>query len=306
MLDELQYVVDNSNYVKLHKDKINDFAETLEESQYVHWSKELDFNLTEKEWILLATIVESMNFCFWKKPRWNIDYKGERIKGSMGMYYSVFKQVENNKNFLNIDYLVNLTRDEFDKIFEGQEICPHLDKRYENFKQVVTYIKNNNYYDELFAIKKDTDLIKYIVTTFKCFDDKSEYKGKMIHIYKRATLLANDLYRLSETIRKNINNVDNLTGCADYVLPQMFRDLGILEYNEELANMVDNEIEIPQNSEMEVELRAHTLYVIELLRKVLNSKGIKVNSVELDNIIWKKRKTLEKKTGYHHTVTIFY
>ena len=303
MIEEFKYVVDNSKYVHINIDKLNEFIKELDINSYKHWFKEIDLDLNEKDSILLVCIIESMNFCFWKKPKWKIEYKNEIYSGSNALFYSVIKEVENNSSFLNIDYLYNLSFDEFSNIFNGEGKCPHLDKRYSNFKEVVNYIKNNDFYNELFSIKSDRELIDFITSKFKCFDDKSIYKDKVIHFNKRATLLVNDLYNVSNTIKNNIGNIDNLSGCADYAIPRILRDYGVLEYSEELSSLIDNEIEIKHDSEMEIEIRANMLYVIELIREKLNNK---INSVELDSIVWNMSRNYNRKSISHHTVTIYY
>lgn len=102
MKEEFRYVVNNSKYVKIDNTKLEKFINDLGEINYVHWSKELDLKLNEKEWITLAFIIESMNFCFWEKPKWKIEYKGNLVSGSNALFYAIIKQVENNKNFLKL------------------------------------------------------------------------------------------------------------------------------------------------------------------------------------------------------------
>lgn len=309
MLEEFEYVVKNSKYVKINDDRLNDCINALGKPNYTHWSKEMSIDLNEEKWILLAFIIESMNFCFWKKPKWKIEYNNEEFSGSNALFYSVIKEVENNPSFLDIDYLYSLKQDDLNKIFEpisGQ--IPLLEERYNNFREVIEYVKiNKNFYNELYSIKTDKELLRYIVTNFKSFDDKSLYKEKTIHFNKRATLLTNDLFYLSNKIRKNISNVNNLSGCADYGIPRTFRDYGILEYSPSLANKVDNEIEISHDSEMEIEIRANMLYVVEKIKEYFNDKSISINSVELDNLIWLLGKNnKDRKSIAHHTVTIYY
>ena len=307
MIEEFKYVVDNSKYVSIDNTKIDKFINDLGDINYVHWTKEFNLDLSEKEWITLAVIVESMNFCFWRKPKWKIEYKGNLISGSNALFCTVIKQVEKDKNFLNIENLYNLDKNSFYKMFEGVEgECPFLDKRYENFKEAVNVLRKENFFDELFSIKSGVELINYVVNNINSFNDKSEYKGRIIHFNKRATLLTNDLYHLSDTIKNNVKDVDNLSGCADYAIPRTFRDYGILVYNGELANMVDNEIEIPHDSEYEIEIRGNMLYVIELIKNKLKEKNIIVNSVELDSIIWNMGKRITNRGNSHHTVTIYY
>ena len=309
MLEEFEYVVKNSKYVKINDDRLNDCINALGKPNYTHWSKEMSIDLNEEKWILLAFIIESMNFCFWKKPKWKIEYNNEEFSGSNALFYSVIKEVENNPSFLDIDYLYSLKQDDLNKIFEPiSRQIPLLEERYNNFREVIEYVKiNKNFYNELYSIKTDKELLRYIVTNFKSFDDKSLYKEKTIHFNKRATLLTNDLFYLSNKIRKNISNVNNLSGCADYGIPRTFRDYGILEYSPSLANKVDNEIEIPHDSEMEIEIRANMLYVVEKIKEYFNDKSISINSVELDNLIWLLGKNnKDRKSIAHHTVTIYY
>ena len=167
-------------------------------------------------------------------------------------------------------------------------------------------IKARVFFDELFNKESDVDLLKYIVSEFRYFDDSSIYKGKRIEFNKRATLLVNDLYYMSSTIHNNLKNVNNLTGCADYGIPRTLRTYGILEYSEELSNIVDNEIELKHDSNMEIEIRANMLYVLELIKEKLENEGIKINSIELDNVIWHISRKKKNVGSCHHTITIFY
>ena len=307
MKDEFNYVVNNSKYVHIDSTKLEKFINDLGEINYVHWSKELNLDLNEKEWITLAFIIESMNFCFWKKPIWKIEYKNDLVSGSNAFFYAIIKQVENDKNFLKIENLDDIDKDKFSELLKGVEgECPLIDKRFENFKEVVNFIKNNDFFAEIFSIKSDIELLNYITNNFSSFDDKSVYKGKTIHFNKRATLLTNDLYNLSETIRNNVGNVNNLSGCADYGIPRTFRDYGLLIYDDKLVKLIGNEEEIPHDSDMEIEIRGNMLYLIELIKDKLKDKDIIVNSVELDNVIWWMGKKIDRKSVAHHTMTIYY
>ena len=113
--------------------------------------------------------------------------------------------------------------------------------------------------------------------------------------------MVHDLFDLSDTIHNNINNIDTVLGCADYVIPRGLRLEGILEYDEELAKKIDNYEEIQQDSEYEVEIRAFTLYVIEYVK---NKNDKSINSAVWDNLIWNY---FRGKGGIaHRTDTIFY
>lgn len=307
--NEIKYVVDNSKYVKINHQKLSEFISSFGTPNYKHWFSDFNLNLNEKEKILLVFIIESLNFCFWQKPKYKVLYHDAEVKGSEALFLRIIDEVENNKKFLDINFLHQLSYKEFQNIFSSSlgELSM-IDIRYKLFLDTINviYEKGDKFYEELFDIKNDYELLNYIISNFKYFDDCSEYKNKVIHFNKRATLLVNDLFYMSDTIRKNIGNVNNMFGCADYGIPRTLRTYGILEYNDELSKNVDNEIEIEQNSEMEIEIRANMLYVLEIMKKELQNSGKNINSVELDNLIWQMGRKRKNILPYHHTTTIFY
>ena len=308
-MNSIKFVVDNSQYVSINKNKINDFTNSVNDLDYEHWSKNIDLELYEKEWILLCFIIESLNFCFWPKPKWEIIYKEQKINGSMAMLYSIIKAVQNKTITLDIEELKKIDKKQFASIFETKYgTLPMIEKRYENFVQTINFFDSNkNIYEELFAIHNDIDLLEYITSSLDSFDDKSNYKGITVSFNKRATLLVNDLYNVSPTIKDNIGNVNNLSGCADYGVPRVFRDFGILEYSKDLSDIIDSERELNHDSEMEIEIRANMLYCIELIKNEFAHKNKTINAVQLDNLIWWfYKKNIGGKSIPHHTITTYY
>ena len=56
------------------------------------------------------------------------------------------------------------------------------------------------------------------------------------------------------------------------------RALGIIEYNNELSNIIDNKVEIEYSSKYEVEIRASMIVVINYIKKKIdNTKAIDIN-----------------------------
>lgn len=295
-LEQIKYVVENAAHVKINQEKLDKWADSIKGSNFDEhpWKKyNKDFN--EKEIILLAFFIESMNFCFWKEPI----FKYKDKKKSTAMMNLFIDAALKNKQLFNTNYLINLKYEDLIKIFMIEE--GNLKKRYNSLMYSVRKInENKNFFDDLFNIKSTEDLYKFIVD-FDNFKDVSIYKGKEIFFYKRATLLVHDLFDLSETIHDNIKNIDTVLGCADYVIPRGLRLEGILEYDNELADKIDNFEEIPQDSEYEGEIRAFTLYVIEYVK---NKNDKSVNSAVWDNLIWNY---FRGKGGVaHRTDTIFY
>ena len=82
------------------------------------------------------------------------------------------------------------------------------------------------------------------------------------------------------------------------------RCMGILEFNNELANLVDNKIELREGSKMEVEIRANDLIVLDYMAKNLNEK---VSRMDLNDYIWLLGQDKSKMNKpYHRTLTKHY
>lgn len=141
--EQLKYVVENSDYVKINYTQLDSFIKSLGKPNYQHWYNFTSLNLNEKEKIILAFIIESLNFCFWQKPKFKIEYKGNIIKGSEALFYSIIREVESNKGFLDIEFLNKLTKDDFKKIFYSPDSkIPLFDLRYDLFKDTVKTMYN--------------------------------------------------------------------------------------------------------------------------------------------------------------------
>lgn len=305
-IKEIEYVVNNSKFVTINREQIDKFVDVMKINDYHSWYEEYNLNLEEKERIILAFLLESINYCAWQRPKYQTIYHGDIHKGIQAIFSSYIKKVEKDKNFLDINNLTKLSYSEFRNIFDKNLSIPY--KRYETFMNTVNIInkKGEKFYNELFLLKTDLDLVNYITEEFESFKDISIYQNKVIHFYKRATLLVTDLFYLSNKVKNKIKNLDHLFGCADYGVPRVLRDYGILEYQEDLANQIDNNFEIKHDSEMEIEIRANMLIAVEIIKNKLQEKGIRVSSPVLDSNLWYMGTQYKSEKPYHKTITIFY
>lgn len=106
------------------------------------------------------------------------------------------------------------------------------------------------------------------------FRDTSIYNGRLIHFYKRAQILVADVWGAYKQPKDPnhpcfFHDIHELTMFADYRIPQILRQIGILEYSPELAVAVDSMQEIPFGSKQEVEIRACTVIAVEMLHREL-------------------------------------
>ncbi len=311
ILNSIQFVVNNSKYVKIKEENIENAINLVTNNEKKSWlnSDLLDLNKYSQNQIIMYLILcESLNFCYWDSDiKWKIEYKGEWYSGSIGLFYGISKAIQNGYDLLNIDYLEKMTIEQLDEIFKGTTSIPLLEERYEIIKQLVQELKNIDDLSKALDSNNDIELLNNIINNFSNFNDISIYKGKKVYFFKRAILLVGDLIENVKSIKEKVKNDSNMLGCADYKIPQVLRHLGILEYNEELAQIVDSKQQLKHDSEMEIEVRANMLYALELIKNKLHQKGIEMNSTQIDNILWLLSKNKEfKAKPYHLTRTIYY
>ena len=108
-------------------------------------------------------------------------------------------------------------------------------------------------------------------------------------------MLANDGHR-------PFRNIDALTAFADYKIPQVLRELGILEYSTTLAQKVDSRIELAPGSEEEVEIRAGTIIAVEDIRQATSGN---LTAADIDHYLWLAGQRTHARP-YHRTRTIAY
>lgn len=298
----MKYVSDNSKDVRIDLNALKEYAMNLDIKIAPYWLNEIDLGLSEKEMIILVFVMESMNFCFFKEPHIKVNYHGREYKKSSALFYSVVKSVEEKKLSLDIDKISLITRQDLINILGGYE-TPFLDDRYHNLMETVSIIgtKKEDFFQELYNLNTENELLNYIVKTFPSFNDVSYYNNQEIDFYKRATLLVRDLFEVSKTIRNNIKSIDNLLAGADYGIPRTLRDHGVLVYSNELSDLIDNETYIEANSDFEVEIRANMIYAMELIKENLS---MKIRTIDLDHAIWLSGR--DSKSGHHRTISTYY
>jgi hypothetical protein len=213
--------------------------------------------------------------------------------------YILLEKFKHDNNF-------NISFEQFSDLLKGNVEIPLLRERYDCLVKMNTYLDGiaKDFYDEIKYYRDDISLLNYILNNFDYFNDECTYRKERVYFYKRAQLLVSDILHI-RSLLENVNvDYSNLRGCADYKIPQVMRCFGMIDFNEELSDIVDNFIELDYGSEMEVEIRANDLVVIDYIYKRLDGK---VSRMDINDYIWllgqDKSKIIKP---YHRTKTIFY
>ena len=111
----------------------------------------------------------------------------------------------------------------------------------------------------------------------------------------------------NEILNFDINTLKEITMFADYRVPQILRELNILEYSNELSNLVDNKIQILHSSLFEIEIRAATIQSIEEIKFEFQKNNLFFLSLEIDVFLWEEGEKVKDTIKPHHrTLSIFY
>lgn len=318
VLNSTKIIVENSKFVHINEQAISDFTKgvTGNEFEDSEFGPEtiLPKTATEEQQIALAFVYNSINFCYWGEPKWTVEIKGNFYDGSSGMLRAIKNAIENGFNLLNPKYLESLSENDLEKILKGNIKIPLFQERLNLLRELGKNLleKYNGAFKNVVE-KANGDAVKIVELLAqdfpKVFNDVADYHGQEVKFYKRAQLVPAHLSDLSRfgLISIPLSSYDELTAFADYKVPQLLRKFRILEYSIKLANKIDNKVEIPSGSDEEIEIRANTIWAIELATKILRKKFPQANAAKVDGIFWFKGQVKSPDDRpYHRTKTIWY
>jgi hypothetical protein len=307
-----------SQHVKINENKLRYFIKEKKHffNQVPSWTSSHfnpnDFHLEQV--LAFICVIDSLNFCFW--PYENIPNKPEEDFEYGNLVNNLLNLLKNEPEFFNPENLSNLTPEICcQKIFNSLIDFPLIEERTRSLNELGKFI--NSKYESKFSNflifnKNDcVEIVKSITEGVTTFRDETFYKGKQIFFYKRAQILAADLYYACRELEEPIilSNAKELTMFADYRIPQILNEYEILVYDDQLTSKIINKIELSAHSQEEIEIRANTVVCVEMIKEEINKiiEGKQYLSLEIDYVLWTIGEELRKEIQPHHrTLSIFY
>ncbi len=304
ILETCEYVSNNAKHITIDDQKIDQFIEKIKNKKIEHWLSSNPYGMLDlkiEEIVHFLIIFGSIDYSFWGEPKWTIETKEGPIDGAFAQIYALIN-LRNQKGHLDFE---KITYEEFQKAYQGNTEIPLLKERYQTVKEISQIINkkmNRNFYEHIKDATTDIELFQIITTYFPSFEDKRTYNNKTIYFYKLAQLVTSDILQIREQKEHIKTDYSNIVGCADYKIPQVLRELGILIYDEELAHLVDQKQELKENSICETEIRACMITAINRIKQKTNRAAIEIN-----DLVWSfgQHKTKDWKP-YHRTRTTSY
>jgi hypothetical protein len=151
-------------------------------------------------------------------------------------------------------------------------------------------------------------LLERLLAEFPSFRDTSLYDRQRVRFEKRAQLLWWELHaRVRSTGFFALEDPEQLTIFADYILPVAFRLFGITSYSDQLEEAIRQRRLLPAHGAEEVEIRAFALWAAELLTREINRlrpAQRQVPSPVVDGRLWTHYHTTH--WPHHLTITTAY
>lgn len=315
ILETTKFVVDNSDFVKINHSHLVAFSKVFDHENTIHWLNAAPFDFSHfsnDDKLHFVIIFNTLSFCYWGEPKWTVEYKDKKHDGAWGMILALGRGIEEGAALTNFEYCSKISKEEFAHILRGNIEIPLLEERWKILQEIGKNMVANFDGKASNLIKMASGdaqkLLEIIVQNFPSFSDIAKYKEKEIYFYKRAQLLIADIFQLFGG--KNfgaLENMDQITACADYKLPLILRNLGILEYAPALAEKIDNKIEIQKGSPEETEIRASTIWAVEFIKEEVKKRSPQIMSFQINDDLWLA--TQGKNNGdkpYHQTRTTAY
>ena len=318
VLDSLRPVVGNSAYVRTNARRIEEAGSSLADFSFPAQDYGESFPDLDKEGtIQFAFVLNSINFQYGdrKNPglKFGMEYGGKHFDGFFGLAYSLRKAVEDGVPVLDAKYLENLSGQNALGFLKRNIEIPMFAQRVSVLNQIGKVLAER--YDGQFSnfLSRHYEefgggfgLVEFLAKEFPPYNDVQIFRptNTPAKFYKKAQLLFAMLHYNVKADFK-LKDIGELTVFADYRLPQALRDLGILGYSSELAGKIDNFIPIPEGSDEEIEIRAHTICASDILCKEVNRhRKDKITPNQIDEYLWYEGKKSPKPR--HFTQTIFY
>ena len=314
VLKTTAYVVEHARSVTINPDAIERAADALAQKQVEPpaWNYEYHFYDGTPRTVNYLFLLDTLNFCFWGQPRWNIEYDGKMLDGYWALAAALKRAIEKKPETADAAFLAHISPQQLEGILQGAGSIPLFTERWRNVRELGTTLQNlwEGKAARLVecANHDAARLAQMVAENFSSFNDITVYDNQEVRFFKRAQIVVTDLWgAFRGKYWGEFENINVLTAFADYKLPQILRAWGVLNYAPALAQKVDDEVQLEAGSAEEIEIRAATLWAVEFLREALAARGRNLWSIQVDWILWEASQgKFPGMKPYHRTRTVYY
>ena len=313
VLSSVSKVIPQLSCLEIDIEKLHEAAINLSKEDF-GINYEGDPNIVPVEYIRKTMLINTLNFVFTDFST-SVKYKIENLSDTDAMVYQIDKALIEGVPLTQGHYMRDMDLKEFKRIFTGNIEMPMADEKVEILNNVgdtlVTKYGGDwiNFIDD--GPKKLYDngegLVERLIRDFKRFDDYSIFENEKVYFLKLAQLAFWGIHRELSKSYFFIEDMENMTAFADYIIPVALESFGIVKYSSGLKEKIDSGILVDRDSIEEIEIRSTSIYVTAKLTELINNyknEEEKIIIPQLDFKLWTDFHADER--PHHLTKTIMY
>jgi hypothetical protein len=313
-----RFVIQRARDVRIDQRRVHEIAEQIRQSPPAShsptWisdhlgSHQLDRNQIAN-WVL---VLDALNFCFWGEPRWKVTIGDRTENGYWALTLALRRALDEGYGITDAETLAEVSSVDVARMLRGESVIPLFPARVHNLREVGSSLIQYHQGSFLECIDQSgrcaVELLRRVITLFPSFVDARTYDGRTIPFYKRAQILVSDLATaLQEPGSPLFGDLSVLTAFADYKVPQVLHQLGVIRYSPRLEAALRSMQLIPPDHPWEVEIRAATIVAVADLAEASSSPEEPVPEYAIDWHLWALGQDHdESRLPYHRTSTIAY
>jgi hypothetical protein len=268
--------------------------------------------LSDRELANYVLVLDALNFYFWGEPRWRVSYRGESANGYWALTLALRRAMYEGYPLTDAAYLAQISSIDVAHILRGESVIPLFSSRVQHLREAGQALLREHEGQFLTCIDECDgsvpSLLRHIITLFPSFVDVQRYYGRAIPFYKRAQILVSDLSAAFESRGTELfGDLSCLTTFADYKVPQVLHQLGVLRYQSGLEMKLQNMELIPSGSAEEIEIRAATIVAVEQIAEETSRNHVELPDYAIDWYLWALGQQDDiDRLPYHRTPTAAY
>ena len=313
VLSSVSKVIPQLSCLEIDIEKLNESAIYLSKEDF-GINYEGNPNIVPLEYIRKTMLINTLNFVFTDFST-SVKYKIENLSDTDAMVYQIDKALLEGVPLTQGHYMRDMDLKEFKRIFTGNIEMPMADEKVEILNNVgdtlVTKYDGDwiNFIDDgpKKLYENGEGLVERLVRDFKRFDDHSIFENEKVYFLKLAQLAFWGIHRELSKKYFYIEDMENMTAFADYIIPVALESFGIVKYSSGLKEKIDSGILIDRDSIEEIEIRSTSIYVTAKLTELINNykkEEEKIIIPQLDFKLWTDFHADER--PHHLTKTIMY
>jgi len=259
---------------------------------------------TERK-LLFFFVFNLLSFSYWGKPKWSVETEQGMMDGSFAMSHVLLNAI--HAGLGTTTAWKDLSFSDFRELMSSPiaEI-PLLEKRFDIIHSTFGILADRNV-SILGLLHASAGNVSQFVDSLHdmmpAFRDESFYAGESVYFLKKAQLFAADCFYMTKGNDACLKNIDALTACADYKLPQLLKSLEILQYEQSLLKRINRGDLLEQDSQEEIAIRAATIVAVDEILLLMNELNpVRINAMELNNMLWTSSQEIQRDMHPYHLV----